>query len=300
MAEDLLPVRIDESGPHAGCATLLLEQVGRPVVVLDGGLIERIERTVADLPSDLTGLVLASASERVFVAGADLKAITELDDAALHEYLAFGSKVFALFANRPYPTVAAINGAALGGGLEIAMHCDALVAAPGAKPYPVGLPEAGLAICPGWGGTNLLAARMSPAEALRRTAQGKPLKFDEAVEAGLFDEVVSSQGALLDTAKAHVMTLREQGVGRERDGAPRVWIGRSEKAGAVSEALDSVRDELSSTEAGRAVLDAVGVGLSSGWDAALKSEQSHLVRLRHTLEAREAIRGFFEKSGGKG
>src|SRR4030095_4414837 len=85
----------------------------------------------------------------------------------------------------------AINGAALGGGLELAMHCDGLVAAPppsrdGApgKPYPVGLPEAGLGLCPGWGGTNLLPARMDAADAIRRAASGQTMTDDEGAGGG--------------------------------------------------------------------------------------------------------------------
>src|SRR5262245_46013245 len=173
-----LPNQREREGPCGGSVTVRLEEPGKPVVVLEHELMQRIEATLATLGRDVRGLVLASASERVFVAGADLKAIQELDDDQLDRYLRYGSKVFGMISDLPFPTVAAINGAALGGGLEIAMHCDGLVAAPGAKPYPVGLPEAGLCICPGWGGTNLLPARIDPAEAIKRTATGAAMTFD--------------------------------------------------------------------------------------------------------------------------
>ncbi|MFM8818881.1 MAG: hypothetical protein ACKOHI_13625, partial [Phycisphaerales bacterium] len=90
--------------------------------------------------------------------------------------------------------MAVIHRAALGGGLELAMHCDALVGTlpgEGEKPWLVGLPEAGLCICPGWGGTQMLPARMDPKTAMVATASGAPWKCTD-VPAGLFDVVMPS------------------------------------------------------------------------------------------------------------
>lgn len=290
----------DRSGSLAGVYVVRLEQPGRPVVVLDEGLIRRLDATVDAVPADCRGLVVASASERVFIAGADLKAISELDDSALDRYLAYGQRVFGRLSQLPFPTAAAINGAALGGGLEVAMHCDALVAAPSAsgKPYPVGLPEAGLSICPGWGGTNLLPARMDPAEAIARTAGGKPLNFDEARGAGMFDAVADSAGSLIETACRWVAD--RAGKGRvARDGAPSRWVGRAPGASRCLAALDSVRGDLPDTASARAVAEAVDAGLTTGWQAALDCERRHLVHLRRTPEGAAAIQAFFERSAAK-
>ncbi|MFN0133258.1 MAG: enoyl-CoA hydratase/isomerase family protein [Phycisphaerales bacterium] len=302
MNAESFPIHREISGPFAGVVMFRLEQPGKPVVVLDHDLFRRLEATLKALPRDATGLVIASASERVFVAGADLKSISDLDNAALDNYLAYGSAVFGMIAELPYPTAAAINGAALGGGLELAMHCDGLIASPPAskdgqpgRPYPVGLPEAGLAICPGWGGTNLLPARMQPMEAIRRTASGQTMAFDEAVSARLFDRVAASAGELISTAQAWVMEQRPRGRG-ERNGAPWRWIGRGPVAANVLAALDEVRGDLPTTAAASAVADAVDVGLARGWMAALECERRHLIRLRHTPEARAALEAFFSKS----
>jgi len=295
----------DASGEFAGVCTVQLEQPGKPVVVLDHELIRRLELTLRSVPRSALGVVLASASDRVFVAGADLKAFTELDDSQLERYLAFGSTVFGMLSAFPFPTVAAINGAALGGGLELAMHCDGLVAAPARsrdgqppKPYPIGLPEAGLCICPGWGGTNLLPARMDESEAIRRTATGQVMNFDQASAAGLFDAVAPSQEHLIPAAKSWILEARSKGR-LERDGAPLRWSGRPDKAPRVLAALESVRDDCMSTEHERAVIEAVDAGLSRGWQASLEVERRQLIRLRHTPAARDAIGAFFAKAPAK-
>lgn len=298
MSSDHLPIERDESGEFAGIVTVRLHQEGRPVVVLDHDLIQRLEMTLKHVPHDATGLMLASSSDRVFVAGADLKTVQDEDDNRLHKYLQYGARVFGMLSSFPFPTVAAINGAALGGGLELAMHCDGLVGAPGAKPYPIGLPEAGLSICPGWGGTNLLPARMDPCEAILRTATGKPFTFDEARSQNLFDEVARSQDALTETAKQWLVGQRT-GEKIKRDGAPLKWIGRPELAPEVLDGLDAVRPELPDTGAASAVAEAVETGLSKGWEAALEVERARLVQLRASPEGRAAIKAFFEKSASK-
>ncbi|XVJ59421.1 MAG: enoyl-CoA hydratase/isomerase family protein [Tepidisphaera sp.] len=289
-----LPLSREASGPFAGVVTVTLEQPGKPVVVLDETLIRRLELTLKQVPRDSRGLVLASASERVFVAGADLKTIQDASDADLHRYLAYAASVFALLPALPFPTVAAINGAVLGGGLELAMHCDGLVAAPGLKPYPVGLPEAGLNICPGWGGTNLLPARIDPAQAILMTAEGKPFLFDNAKAAGMFDAVAPSAADLLDTARRWVVDRAAKGR-LERDGTPLRWIGRPSVAAKVLEALESVRETLPQTEAAAAVALAIDDGLAKGWNAALATEQRELVRLRGTPAGKASIAAFFAK-----
>ncbi|MCC6661660.1 MAG: enoyl-CoA hydratase/isomerase family protein [Phycisphaerales bacterium] len=303
MPVEPLPIERETTGPSAGVVTIRLDQPGRPVVVLDHALVQRLEaafKAVDREAARTAGLILASASDRVFVAGADLKAITDLDDAALHTYLEYAARVFGMLCRFPFPTVAAINGAALGGGLELAMHCGGLIGAPSAsgKPYPIGLPEAGLGICPGWGGTNLLPARIPPAEAIRRTATGQPMNFDEAAAAGLFDAVAASPGELLAAAKSWLLTARRFGRA-ERNGEPMRWIGRPGRAAEVLQVLDAVRMDLPETEAAAAVLGAIDAGLTRGWDAAVKTERKELVRLRHTPPARAAIEAFFARAAKK-
>lgn len=287
----------ERAGPAAGVVTLTLTQPERPVVVLDWDLLRGINDALDEIGTDLSGFVLASDS-RVFVAGANLEEIMALDDPTLHEYLEFGSSVFGRIAALPCASVAAINGAAMGGGLEIAMHCDRLIAlrpqsnpdgTPG-KPYPIGLPEAGLAICPGWGGTNLLPARMDPERAIEMTATGRTFGVMDAAEAGLVEQLVDRPADLLHVARDLATKPKPRG-----GGIPRT-ISDDERREPVGEALERVRGRLPATQAARAVVACIEVGLNEGWNAALLAERERLVHLRGTEEGKRAISAFFEKS----
>ena len=296
MTSELFTVTIDSNADGAQTATLILEQPGRPVVVIDQGLLEKLDATLDSLPSDLSGFILASAADRAFVAGADLKAIMALDDRELHAYLEFGAKVFQKIADLPCPTVAAIHSVTLGGGLELAMHCDGLVGVidPDARPYIIGLPEAGLKICPGWGGTNLLPARIDPKTAIVATANGVPFKSTDAHELGLFDAHCSSRDDLIATAKDWLKAQNQP----NRSGTPSRCIQTS-NTDSVSSAFDDAKGDLEASLHVDAVLDAVATGLARGWAAALESEREHLVKLRHTEPAQEAINAFFSKTAKK-
>lgn len=305
MQHGLPPLRIRRhaEGACPGAISVIMDQPGKSVFVLDLELMQRLEATLQLVPRDATGLILESCAEKVYIAGADLHSIRDLSDEQLEKYLAYGASVFSMLHEFPFPTVAAINGAALGGGLELAMHCDALVSSPPplkdgkpGKPYPLGLPEAGLSICPGWGGASLLPARMDPAEAIRRTATGATISFDEAKEFGLFADVADNRDELDDTCLDWLGGNFDAPA--KRDGAPLRWAGRPETRAATLKALDEVRSELPDTPSARAVAAAIDAGLSGGWKAALESERQSLVHLRHTPEAKKAIDAFFAKSGG--
>ena len=297
MPTELLPIEVGSAGDGGKkIATLTLEQPGRPVVVIEQALLERLDATLDALPDDLDGFILASAGERAFVAGADLKAIMALSDAGLHTYLEFGARVFQRIADLPCPTAAVIHSTALGGGLELAMHCDGLIGLvdPDARAYMVGLPEAGLKICPGWGGTNLLPARIDPQSAIVATARGAPFKSTDAAGLGLFDATCDAPGDLISTARHWL-------IGQERSnrlGHPSRCI-QTMNTDEVERALIEARGQLERSLHGDAVLDAVDAGIHRGWGAALSSERDHLVRLRGTEPAKEAIGAFFDRSSGK-
>lgn len=297
MPSELLPLEIvGASDGTKKIAVLTLDQPGRPVVVIEQELLEQLDATLDTLPDDLDGFILASSADRAFVAGADLKAIMALNDAQLHTYLELGSRVFAKIADLPCPTAGAIHSTALGGGLELAMHCDGLIGLndPDAKAYLIGLPEAGLKICPGWGGTNLLPARIDAETAIVATARGTVFKSSVAAEMGIFDATCRSRDDLIDTAKHWLIGQQRP----NRSGHPSRCI-QGMNTDEVQTALGKARSELESTMHADAVLDCVEAGLASGWSAALRCEREHLVKLRNTGPAREAIEEFFTRSSKK-
>lgn len=294
MGSRLLPFQRDTSGPTKGVVTLTLEQEDRPVVVLDRAFLKRIDATLDAIGEPERGLVLASKG-KVFVAGANLKEIDALDDAGLDEYLRLGARVMLRFATMGCPTAAALHGAALGGGLELAMHCDELIAAVPAegKGFQVGLVEAGLGICPGWGGTQMLPARMSDAgEAIRMTAGGESFGVRAARESGLIKDLVEGGATeAVERAKDEVAGATKDRAQEAPKHIHRPWVIER-----VREGLDRVRGSLPDTGAARAVAGCVEAGLMNGWEAGTSMERRELNRLRHTPEARERIEAFFAKA----
>ena len=281
-----------------GIVSLWLGSPSRSVVVLDAWLLEQVHRffDMLDHESEPRGFILHSASDRVFVAGADLAEIQSLDDDQLHAYLERGASAFARISNLNCPSVAAIRGAALGGGLEIAMHCDELIAqlpALDAKPFRVGLPEAGLGLCPGWGGTQMLTARIDPAEAIRMTATGETPKVTE-FPSGLFSETIDAEADLLSAAVANIESQLASGRNAARDSKPLAI--NDENRVRIKAGLDLIQRELPDTPAAQAVVEAVEVGLKDGWKAAIAAERRLLVNLRHTPEATSRLEAFFAKS----
>ncbi len=262
------------------------------VVVLDSWLIGEISATMRDVARrNPRGVILRSASERVFVAGADLAEIDALDDAALDAYLRAGSEAFSWFNRIPCPTVALVHRTALGGGLELAMHCDAIVAvmpAAGEKPWMIGLPECGLAICPGWGGTQMLPARIDPELGIVRTATGQPFPITDA-PAGLIDAHAESVDAALAAAVAWIDAHP-----RSAPRATPTCIG-PEAASKVHPVLGRAHAAVPPSEPVTAVFGCVCIGLERGWDAALAEERRQLVRLRGLPAAREKLAAFLKR-----
>jgi len=280
-----------------GIVSIHLAATDRPVVILDTNLLQALDATldavIASAGDDsLRGLLLRSDCPRVYVAGADLVEIDGLDDDALLAYLAEGSRIFAKLSSLPCPTVAAIDGATLGGGLEIAMHCDGLVATRtggSGKPYPIGLPECSLGLLPGWGGTQMLPARIDPLTAIRMTTAGTPWTSAELPD-GLVDRFVDDADSLVPACVEWLES--NQDIDRT-NGTPRCLDHKH--PGTVQAAIEHARNELEDTPETRAVLDCMETGLRDGWAAAIEAEQRHLVALRNTDATRTKLEAFFSK-----
>ena len=141
---------------------------------------------IAQTDVEVRALVLTGAG-RAFVAGADISELQRLSDPfAGREAALIGQDVMNTLAALPVPTVAAINGFALGGGLELALAADMRVAAPGAK---LGLPEVGRGLIPGYGGTQRLPRLIGKGRALELIFTGRHVSAEEALQMGLVNRV---------------------------------------------------------------------------------------------------------------
>jgi enoyl-CoA hydratase len=140
-------------------------------------------------------IVLTGAGDRAFAAGADIKYMSGLDPEGALEWGRLGQAVAGLLETSPAPTIAAINGFALGGGCELALACDLRYAASSAK---LGQPEINLGIIPGWGGTQRLPRTTSLGFAKELVLTGRVVDPDEAERYGLVNAVYEP-GELMDT-----------------------------------------------------------------------------------------------------
>jgi enoyl-CoA hydratase len=144
--------------------------------------------------SEARVVVLTGAGDRAFAAGADIKYMSGLDSDGALEWGRLGHDVGRLLETSPAPTIAAINGFALGGGCELALACDIRYASSGAK---LGQPEINLGIIPGWGGTQRLPRTTSLGFAKDLILTGRLVEAEEAERHGLVNAVYEP-GELLD------------------------------------------------------------------------------------------------------
>jgi enoyl-CoA hydratase len=135
---------------------------------------------------DVRAVVLTGAGEKAFVAGADIKYMSGLDVEQAKAWGALGHEAGRLLETMPKPTIAAVNGFALGGGCELALACDLRYASSGAK---LGQPEVNLGIIPGWGGTQRLARVCGLGIAKELIFTGRTVDADEALRIGLVNGV---------------------------------------------------------------------------------------------------------------
>lgn len=171
-----------------GVATLKLSS-SDGLHILGRKVMEEIAEHVDALSTDpgVNCLVLTGEGERTFSAGADLRAVVELNVTSARGYSEFGQKVTQSLARFPVPTICALNGPVYGGGIELAITCDLRVAATGT----VFLYQAAkLGLLPGWGGTQRLPSLVGPSRAKAMMLMCRPVGAPEALEWGLVDEVV--------------------------------------------------------------------------------------------------------------
>lgn len=177
-----------------GIALLTLDMPGRSANILDSQMFDELDRAMEQLAGrdDLQGLIVNSAKPGIFIAGADLTAISHSLDWPEKDIIQFcqrGRAVMARFSRTPFPTVAAIHGACVGGGLELALWCDYRVATSYRRTV-LGLPEVLLGLVPGWAGTVRLPRLIGFEPAADLIIRGQNINAESAAELGFVDQVV--------------------------------------------------------------------------------------------------------------
>ena len=159
---------------------------------LNRRVVEELAQVLRDVRHDsaVRALILTGAGDRAFVAGADIAAMSEMSSVEGLEFCRLGHRVLQSMEELPIPVIAAVNGFALGGGLEVAMACDLIVASERAR---FGQPEINLALIPGFGGTQRLPHRIGHARARQLVMTGDPIDAKTALEWGLINQVVAPE-----------------------------------------------------------------------------------------------------------
>ncbi|GLX77541.1 fatty acid oxidation complex subunit alpha [Thalassotalea insulae] len=197
-------------------AHLIMDVAGETMNTLKAEFAEEIAQVLSDIKQDssLRGVVLISGKKDSFVAGADINMLASCQSAEEATALSRqGQMIFAQLENLAIPVVAAINGACLGGGLELAMACHARVCSDNAK-TALGLPEVQLGLLPGSGGTQRLPKLVGIQKALDMMLTGKQLRAKQALKAGLVHEVVP-ESVLIEVAEKLILS------GKVTGGTPR-------------------------------------------------------------------------------
>lgn len=230
-----------------------------PANSYDKAFVEELDAAVLEAGRDdaVKAILVRSANEKFFSAGADVSVFAKSGLDEQTAFVARANEAMGKFEGTPKVVVAAINGHCLGGGLEMALCCDFRVAAEGA--YRIGLPEVTLGLLPGTGGTQRLPRLIGRQKALDFMLTGRTVTPQDALAAGIVDEVVPA-AQLLDKALERV---------RAYASGPTLAIGRIKKA----------------------TVQGFGMRLEEG----LKLERQLLIELFKSEDAKEGVTAFVEK-----
>jgi len=279
-------------------ALLTIDQPGSRANTLGQAVLGELEAMAAQLQArrDLRGLIFRSGKPGMFIAGADLRELGSAphDPGMARKLVKRGHDLIAVIESLPYPTVAAIEGACMGGGLELALGFDYRVASTHPK-TEIGLPETKIGLIPGWGGTQRLTRLLGPSLAAEMICAGEAAKADRARQIGLVFDAVPSE-RLLDEA---VRLLREAQRSdewkslRKRKQQP---VGLSEEQQSFTFAV--ARAQVMAKTRGQypaplAALEAITKGCNLPLEEGLKIEAEQFAKLVGSPISRNLIAVFF-------
>ncbi len=184
--------------PEGGVATIRLRRP-QALNALDAAMLQGLARAVRAVRRDdrVRVVVVTGEGEKAFSAGADIAAMAAMTAQEGHAFSRLGHDVLARLEALPVPVIAAVNGVALGGGLELVLACDLVVASDRAR---LGQPEINLGLIPGFGGTQRLVVRVGLARARALVYRGAVVGAAEALAMGLVDRVVPAAELAAETA----------------------------------------------------------------------------------------------------
>ena len=159
---------------------------------LNPAVLAELKQIIATVAEDSEARVLTiwGAGEKAFVAGADISSMSEMSASEISDYVALGQEVMCAIEECKLPVIAAVDGFALGGGMELALACDLILASEGSR---LGQPEVKLGILPGFGGTQRLLQRCGIGMTRRLIYTGEMIGAEEASRIGLVDKLFSSE-----------------------------------------------------------------------------------------------------------
>lgn len=186
------------STDEQGIATITINRPDK-LNALNNELLNELAAAFEEVNTDddIRGCIVTGAGEKAFVAGADIKELQKLDEEGGRGKSRQGQQVFQAIEDTRKPVIALINGYALGGGAELAMACHLRI---GTRKAVFGLPEVGLGLIPGYGGTQRLPAIVGKAKALELILTGKHLSAQQAHSFGLLNTVVPEEDGLEEAA----------------------------------------------------------------------------------------------------
>lgn len=281
---------------HTGEDGLLIvrfDRPGRDVNTFTPDVLDELEHHIETLEHDgerVPGVVFTSSKAGTFIVGADLFELAEMDRAAAQRFLERGQALFERIAKLPMPTVAAINGHCLGGGMELALACRARVAVDDGS-IRIGLPETKLGLIPGWGGTTRVTEMLGPIEAMKLLLPGGTLPPRKAQRRRVIDEVMRPEALMRAAGRLVQHPPRRPGPPAMLDLAMRVPYVRRQ-------VFERARKQTQQRTGGHypaadALIDVVQRVIEHGHDAGLEDERRALLELFDSDSSRNLIRLFF-------
>lgn len=291
-----LPGSIRRAVGRDGVCVLTFDRPDSSANVFDRAALLELDAHLAFLEGSLEvkGVILTSTKPSIFIAGADLHALGDFPSApgaapvGLPELIELGQRVFNRLANLPMPTVAAIHGACVGGGYELALACDYRIASAD-KATKLGLPETQLGILPAWGGSTRLPRLIGLPRALEIILGSKMLVARAALKRGLVDELVPRE-QLVGIACDRILS------GKARPNRPSHWLVNNPLAAKLIGArahAELLRRTRGHYPAVFKALDVAARGLGRSSAGSLALEREGVLELAGTEEARNLIRLFF-------